>query len=32
MPRNFRGQFSDWPTSVIYLVVIVLVLAWLARN
>lgn len=32
MPRNFKGQFSDWPTSVIYLFVIVIVLAWVARH
>ena len=31
-PRNFKGQFSDWPTSVILLVVIVLLLAWVNSN
>ena len=29
MPRNFRGQFSDWPTSVIMIVGLVLLLAWI---
>ncbi|CAL9622115.1 hypothetical protein SUDANB121_05872 (plasmid) [Nocardiopsis dassonvillei] len=32
MPRNFKGQFSDWPTQVIIIVGLVLLLAWINAN
>lgn len=31
-PRNFKGQFSDWPGDVIFLVLLLLLLAWLSKN